>query len=1101
MIDLPKILAAVGAAMFALCGIAETPGMYSAPYLQSNSEPTCQENGMDFWRDDRLRLAQPAGAPNLLNNPSFESGLRYYTFPCGIGSYIKGYENKYSVDRHVFRSGNSSLKIQTIAPPYPFDMLQSFGYPVKKSGVYTLSFYAKANRDGLNLAVTHIPVFAFAKEEQPETSNSEFALTKEWKRYSIRIKSNSTGYAFGFQVKKNIPEGAIWIDDVQFEENAECTDFVRPPISIELRTDAADNFLTPEQKIDARLEVTTDKASRSGTVRVVVRDFFYNVREVGDFRFTSDAAGNASIPLPLDRFFSGRKGVFVIRTETVLDGSDKKTVDFMRFSIMEDLNGIHRNKNIAGYHQLVVPNYEQAMKRWEKIGIGSTNYFYYNFHSKLLCDILKKYHIEETTTPLRQHWDVTLPGGATYLRNDTISIQPQGASDQNAKILVSGWREWETVTPEQEKQIEDAAEEFARYYDWHRNFSLDHEMKNRLLDNGNYDDFVKILIACARGVKRANPQNQAFLEGGAANVMGGIALTENLLTAARKVAPDFRFDRFAVHAYGHPENEDFDLLLTRYLEMLDRNGYGDAPLYVNEGGYFSPFCIPKWNLTPYRPLLMDHYQLWALSYDMGWGERISAALTVRAWLLGLKHQDRIKQFNMWRPFIYLDTQLTPMAIQKGANTLMRLLGNASFRKEVVFAAKTRAYVFETDDGVPIAAVWSFDDGMEHGEKEPLKIELDPGKMKMRVLDLMENEIVRSDNGSTLELAISPFPIFIVGEKGKLAGLENAVNRIRLKGPEEYPPIHVSTRLKSAGKILLEVSNLLTRQFFGTLSLSVGGKSVTRSLVLGPLDRIEIEAALPQKTEAAEIRENSVSWKIVADSGRTYHSVVKLETFAVERRNDHFPLDGNPEKWNDLPWLPITGRTHPRDDKVFDARFKTAWDDQFFYLLVEVTDSTLFSGAEIRNSAHVTDCDTLVVYFDTLCNGKEKNSLRVDSDDYYYAFLPRLEEHRTLVYAQEACNQQLSIGVDAVQPKTYVKEVKTFFRKTKDGYRYEIAFPQLTVLPMKLKVGSVFGFGLMLWDQDSPNGRAQRLNLAWPYGASCWRSAQFWPQAILIDQER
>lgn len=1078
------------------------PGQHTAPYAERKLHlPFSTRNGMDFWRDDRLNLIRPSSGRNLLNNPSFESGLRYYTFPSDIGTYIPGYEDKYSIDNREFHRGKASLRILAIAPPGSFDMLQSFAYPLRKNQVYTLSFYAKAARPGVPLEIRHIPANTNRRDELPETSNSRFILTRHWQRYSIRINSRSSGYSFAFSVKDQPGHPAVWIDDVQLEEGDTATELNESSlVGMELITSRPDNFLTPGEKINAVLRLRNLPPNAAGSLQVAIEDFFYNVIDLPKQNFSTDAAGNAAVVLPLDALLAGKTGIWLLLVRIEMKNPPASFADFFRLSIMHKLKNTHRNREMAGYHQLVIPNYEAAMARWRDIGIGSTNYFYYNFHNRVLFDLLKKYGISDTCMPLRQHWNVTLPDKTLIPRNDAISIQPNGAADQNARVLISGWRSWHSVTPEQIAQFERAAEAVARYYHWRHNFALDHEMYNYMLENGRYEDFVRILIACARGVKRADPANQVYLEGGAANVMMGIALTENLLTAAEKVDPQFRFDRFAVHAYGHPEHEEFDDLLTRYVEVLNRHGYERAPVYVNEGGYYSPYVIPEWNLTPYRPLLMDHYHLWAPSYDMGWGERISAALTVRAWLLGLKHQDRIKQFNVWRPFIYLDTQLTPMAVQKGVNTLMRLLGNATFRKEIVFAPTCRSYLFETDDGIPIAAIWSFEESVESGKVRPgIARAKDPG-LELEIVDFMENTTKVSAKAALLELPLSPFPLFLRAERGKLSELAALVNRLSADEQEESPPIHVSGHLSSCSRFQLEIKNLLTREFRGTLEVSCGNFRTVTPLQLASLARLTKEIPLSTAAVAGEIRGMTVKWLATAEDGTRYQQNIPLHCFAIMETATPLPPGGKDAAWKNIPWLPVESfRGNRKDPRPFSVRFRTAWDAQNLYLQVDVTDSVLFYGAPFRNSAQATDCDVLIVYIDPLANGKQKKTLRVDSDDYYYVFMPRPNEGKMLVFTQEACNQQLSLGVNSIQPRVYVNEIPTRFSKTAQGYRYEIAFPQKALLPATLKSGSVFGLGMLIRNQDSATDPARSFNLSYPAGSSCWRCAQFWPQAVLQSE--
>ena len=45
--------------------------------------------GIDFWKADRLHIPDYTKCKNLIQNPSFESGLRYYKF-ASLGEYEDG---------------------------------------------------------------------------------------------------------------------------------------------------------------------------------------------------------------------------------------------------------------------------------------------------------------------------------------------------------------------------------------------------------------------------------------------------------------------------------------------------------------------------------------------------------------------------------------------------------------------------------------------------------------------------------------------------------------------------------------------------------------------------------------------------------------------------------------------------------------------------------------------------------------------------------------------------------------------------------------------------------------------------------------------------
>jgi hypothetical protein len=487
---------------------------------------------------------------------------------------------------------------------------------------------------------------------------------------------------------------------------------------------------------------------------------------------------------------------------------------------------------------------------------------------------------------------------------------------------------------------------------------------------------------------------------------------------------------------------------------------------------------------------------------MGWGERISAAYTARAWLLALKYQKRIKQFNMWRPFTYLDCDLTPMAVQKVSNTLNRLLGNATFVQEIVFSAKSKAYVFQTPDNTPVVAIWGFENNVEHGLQRPPVIQMKTDDSVSEVLDLMENPILqRHDN--EIMLPLSPFPVFLKGKPGNQTQVIEMVRNATVQG-ELSPPVQVVPLIKNSSTITWKVDNLLTRKLDGKLNVNQSDNVKQYPLAIESQGGFAFDMHLESPLSTGNIYHFEPQWQISSHDSKVYSGSTFLDAFLTIKTPNNIKVDGNLDDWEDIPYLDMTnyrdyGKNGER--KLFSVQFKTTWDDDYLYLLVKIVDDHLFYNAPVANTAQVTNCDVLIVYLDTLCNGKESSLLRVDSDDYYYVFMPRPETHSALVYTQEACNQQLSLGVDAVQSRRYITQIKTNVKNTDDGYVYEIAFPQWTILPLKLKQDYTFGFGLYVRDQDDEKDPGRAFNLSYPNGSSCWRRADFWPQTILMNNRQ
>lgn len=1061
--------------------------------------------GIDFQTSDRLDVPDYTECRNLLSNPSFEAGLRYYTFGPGIGSYEPGYEDKYTVDHTVGKFGKSSLRIKTLHPVMQFDMIRSFAYPVKNGADYTLSFYAKASSPGLGLDVVHTGDTILAKEIFPKGA-SNFRLTTDWKRYAIPFLSKSKGYAFSFQAPDNVEDGKIWIDGIQLEEGNQATDYVEKPVCAFLTTSAPDNFLTPEDKIDGILQLRTASPGRKGETKVSVRDFFYRDTDLGSFAFTTDDAGSAAIPLPLDKCLHGKKGVFVVRAETVLDGG-RKNVDYFRFSVMDKMHGTHKNKGIFSFQSVMLPRCDAWLQRWEDIGLGSTNYMLYTPHDPRLFKLLEKHHIEFTGKQIEKHWG--RPEGE-------ITIQPYGAgTNRDEKVLASGFHDWDKVTPEREKMIEQAAYEYAGHYSWIHDWYLQGECKLRfkVLRDEKNEDFARLLVAVAKGVKRASPENQAYLTGGASHLTFGLGETEDYLKAVEKVAPGFKFDRIAIHAYNDlPENPDIDAGTKAFLDMLKAHGYGDVPVYYNEGGYWTPYNIPEWGLTSYDSNSMDHYHLWNPSYDMGWGERISAAFSVRGWLAALKYADRVKQYNLWRPWIYLDCDLKPMAIQKAANTLARLLGNADFVKDIRFAPESRSYLFRDADGCPVAAVWGYNESVDRGLKAPPVAELKfaPGKTP-RVIDLMEDVDSSAEKDGTVRISLGPFPVFLNGRPGETASMEAALNNaVIADGSAVACPLEIRTDLTGSGLLDVVLRNQLSRNLVGIrLELDAPQGKIIRSDLTIPGNR-SCKVGVKLSEPIADNRLMTLHLPYFLKIGdNSYRGDIDCSAFAVNRTFRPIKIDGDLSDWKDFPFIKMENRNNyvgkmgwiPREriqgevgyPGDFEAEFKAAWDPDYLYLGVRVTDDKfVHEKYEIASSRWHDDC--LQLYLDTLNNGKDKSTQRMDEDDYNYDFFPEVSSGTMLVYRRFAPNMQLIGGLAAPKANTFDSTVKTAFRLTPDGYVYEIALPRNRIAPIRLQQGSVFGLGLYLPDRDDKNIKGA-LTLT-PSGTTCYLRPNLWPTVIL-----
>ena len=214
------------------------------------------------------------------------------------------------------------------------------------------------------------------------------------------------------------------------------------------------------------------------------------------------------------------------------------------------------------------------------------------------------------------------------------------------------------------------------------------------------DAFAKFLLATCKGIKPGNPQAKVLITGGPWNLdpQYGTAWVERYIQDTKRIDPTVHFDGAAAHHYRNfPENPNLDSDIAAFLAMLDRNGCGSWPFYINEGGCYPPFDIPEEGMSPYVWNSANSWYMGPLSYHSGRSERISVAFSARNWLVALKYQNRVACMEDFdTPSRFTDVDFTSRFYEKIPNTLGRLFGNASFDRDIPFAPNCRGYLFTED---------------------------------------------------------------------------------------------------------------------------------------------------------------------------------------------------------------------------------------------------------------------------------------------------------------------------------------------------------------------------------------------------------------------
>ena len=237
-------------------------------------------NGIDFWANDRLHLPDYGASTNLILNPSFEAGLRYWGYLCYGQSIISlEYSNFETIDSNEAHSGSHSLRLKALSVRDPLGP-GVFTIPVIPDVNYVLSFYAKGSR------ATSLKLNVWARGLNTyflPGSLLAFSVNNQWQRFTIPINQAERFIAIYFdaQLTSGSQEGYIWVDDVQLELGSVATAFTQAPVAAQLVSAARGNFLEFGQAPNFNLILQT-QPDVTGTVAAFCGGFLFQQRFHGN---------------------------------------------------------------------------------------------------------------------------------------------------------------------------------------------------------------------------------------------------------------------------------------------------------------------------------------------------------------------------------------------------------------------------------------------------------------------------------------------------------------------------------------------------------------------------------------------------------------------------------------------------------------------------------------------------------------------------------------------------------------------------------------------------------------------------------------------------
>lgn len=1070
-----------------------------------NIDTANTRGGVDFMRTEKLELPYICNN-NLVFNSSFEQNMIGWKTHLGlVGHYEyderkwnsnpfeivkQGFHGKHALllrgrhttDRSDYRHINKGVNITT-----PALLLEQ--------GKYTLSFYAKVvsaetpcyfNAWCHNFnAGTRGTIFL-----PPHRSGSKtFKPTKTWKRYSMTFVMPKTGTtAISFNVNG---KAKVLLDAVQVEKGTKSTAYTNAPAEGLLLTSSADNFIDANNKIDAKVRIFTGKAA-SGKVAVKVKNIFDEIVYQGTHAFKTDNSGYTTISLPIENI---GKGLFTVRFDyTLADG--RKCHNHTRFAVVDFLNNTHRLKNLFSEAYYLLEKHHSFIKlldRSRKLGIGAKTHMFNR--EKKIWDKYRKYGIEPISAFLVTNlWKP----GTTKVSNFGLKLEKDINNYTTDKTILIGDHNLSNNGEFDEaylKKFSDVTAEIARRYPHIKCWAMQGEVRakydNYWWSKGGTEEEASrrhalYLKAVVDGIHRGNPEAKVFQDD-PCNMRpdGGIAETAALLEECNKHG--IRFDVLAIHPYRFsPESPDLDADAQLFFKTVKEKGYGDdVKVMWPEMMHWGPFNIPQWGtISSTWGAVPRTWQGWALSYDIGATEKLSAAWRARSWLVALKYSDRIITATSGGTGnnFHMDEELTPYLSSLIPNTLGHLLGDSKFQKDIRFAPFCRAYVFTDQDNRPVAAVWCHLDKMDNGYTDCPIAEADFGDALESVTDIMNNK--RAFTQGKFKFPVGGFPLFLRGKPGTLDKIIKAMEKAEIISGDGISPLEVTCNPESAKSVKVNFKNLLSRDFAGNFC----GKEVV--VPASGTASVTLPAAKPLMS--SKVSAINIPATFNAAGGQKFDYDLSFEALTAKRISDANSFDSI--DWDKLPQVKFTRNMIKKETA---GHFNIGWNRHGIFIQVKVKDGK-FTHTEFRDTANRWRNDCLQIYFDTMANGRFRQFKGYDEDDYDYAVFPNSKGDSSIVWRNRSVEQQLGLATQAPKDQSVAPDIPSSF-SNKDGVlTYRVFFPAKYLLPVKLRAGWVMGFGLYVPNVDVPGGNVTSALTLASDGKGCFNAPHTWPALLLVD---
>lgn len=993
----------------------------------------------NYLAPDRLYIPIRSVSHNLVVNPSFEAGFRYWHFLAAQQEVEPSPDRLRLIDETGGINGSRGLEI-ILRPGNKPPMLTPFPIISEAGKTYTVSFYARTKEDTPGVKLDLIVV---TNSHRVINLNRRFPLTGTWTRYhaTFKAKNNIIMPALGrrwFRNEKQTDDTTIWIDDVQVEEGG-LTNFTHAPLLLKFSGRPDGTFYPADL---APVKVTLEGAAQARVeVKMQLSDFFGKAVSQSQKTFTLDAAGRADFTALYPQ--GAESGIYLLRIDTTSDG--QKDYDFYRYTILPEVPN-YQKKAIFGINSYSAYRWPEWLERLRRMGIGT---FY-------------------------------LGPNVGFMDETQAAIKKVGLTQLGYPLFYPRYDQWQRrllnltaaeLTPAILTALENHCRELAKKMPEVSVWKTLNEPNASRQGNANPEKALLIVKAVSRGIKAGNPK--------------AIVLTPDLshmygnhlkwLDRFFALGGGKYCDAVAIHIYRpRPEEPDLEVDMARFLALLDKYKI-KQDIYWTEGAYYPVYILPRFGLNAHRGCSSDGKWFCALSYDIGFGERMSTAYNMRTYLVAFKYGSRVRQLMDWgyKQRYFIGEDWVPRGLSLVPNVMGRLLGDADYVADIEIGKDFRAYLF-ADEKTATSVVWSYAWDVDSGAKKATFVTIPYAGKELVIRDMMGARVTPEKVAGGVRVVIGSYPIFFRVPAAQRKQLQTAL--ANTSGPKkQYVRFRIA--FQSQERLRLQARNLQAQPLSGELSLSIGADKKTLTVTLPPHSEEEVIFPLPARKPGIETLPLRFSFQPKGVSAQKM--AVDLPVLRIAHASQRITIDGNFRDWPEASWFALKNhfkeyRPSKQQTKLLEkypqplpwrgeadlsARMAMLWNEKGLYLAYQVRDDVYAPpmADELKSSFQK---DSLQLYFDCFNDGRWRgNPGSFDENDYAYDIIPLREGAR--VYRRVTPEAQLCFLKRGMEPA-----VKCVVSRENGITNYEIFYPKRYLQPIQFALGNSFGFATLINDNDN-----------------------------------